>query len=327
MEKNIKDSMSQIVLEEARNFYDFAVKDLKDLRGFENFVYGFDDYVIRFVHSSHRSFNLVLAEIEFIDYLSNNGAAVSTVIFSKLGNISERINIDESNYFTVSLFTKAPGSFVKKEEMSNELFGILGEDIARLHRLTKSFKPVHFRNEWDQENYIEIYGKYILPEDNVIFEKYSEIVHKLNNIKRSNSNFGLIHTDLHFGNMYISNNNLTFFDFDDSSYHYFVSDIAIVLYYYFVFTNKEDDRVEKTKIILPEIIKGYRKIHPISKVALLQLNDFLKLREIVIYLVLMGDEHLRETNSNMNKFVESLRFNIVNDIPFYDDLEELVNTL
>ena len=45
--------------------------------------------------------------------------------------------------------------------------------------------------------------------------------------------YGLIHTDLHFGNMYYDGQTLTIFDWDDACYKHFISDIAIILFYTF----------------------------------------------------------------------------------------------
>jgi len=41
----------------------------------------------------------------------------------------------------------------------------------------------------------------------------------------------LIHTDVHAGNFFVDDGRITVFDFDDSSYQWFASDIAIALYY------------------------------------------------------------------------------------------------
>lgn len=325
MDEIIKDAMNESVLNQACKFYEFEGSDLINLHGFENFVYGFGDYVIRFVHSSHRSYEMVLAEIEFIDYLNNNGASVSTIIHSKMNNISERVVVNDTEYFTVTLFTKAPGAFIKKEEMNEELFYILGREIGKLHRVTKAFKPLHFRNEFDQENYIDLYHKYIPLEDAMIIKKCEEVIIKVKQIPKNNANYGLIHTDLHFGNIYKDNNRLTFFDFDDSSYHYFVSDIAVVLYYYFTFTNKEANRIKKGKVILESLLKGYRECHSISDEMLNHLNDFLKFRETILYLVLIGDDQFSNNNPTMELFISQLRTNILNDIPFFDDLNDLLD--
>jgi Ser/Thr protein kinase RdoA (MazF antagonist) len=154
MDDIIKQAMNESIIEKAEKLFDIKKEELFDLKGFENFVYGYNDKVIRFVHSYHRAYNDVLAEIEFIDYLRKNGASVPQVFLSVNGNISEKIMCDEHHYFTVSLFSKAEGTFVKKEEMNEELFYTLGKNIGLIHKLTKEYQPQHKRYEWYEEDYI-----------------------------------------------------------------------------------------------------------------------------------------------------------------------------
>ncbi len=327
MEKHIKDAMNNAVLKLAQEKYEYQIDDLVDLNGFENFVYGFGDFVIRFVHSKHRSYKMVLAEIEFIDYLSKNGASVSTIVHSKDGNIAEKFLLDNGDYFTVVVFTRAPGTFLKKDDMNEGLFFNLGREIGKLHKLSKDYVPENKRYTWDEEDYIGQFRKYLDDEDDFILIKATEIFNKIKSIPITKENYGLIHTDLHFGNMYIENNKLTFFDFDDSSYKYYISDIAIVLYYYFSFTNREADRCIKSKEILVPFMKGYNQYNNIEKEMFSMLNDFLKLRETILYLAVKADDHGETDNPGIKALLAYLRNNIVNEIPFFTDLESIIKNI
>lgn len=324
MEKTVRDSMNNSIIKKALKYYDFEPEELKDFKGFENFVYGYKDVVIRFVHSEHRTYDLVLAEIEFIDYLALNGASVTSVIKSKDGNISERIDCDNGHYFTVTLFTKAPGTFIKKEEMTPALFYSLGKDTGKIHHLTKQFKPTKRRYDWDQENYIEIYKKYLDKKDEIIITKAKNIQKKIKSIPKTNENYGLIHTDLHFGNIYLSDNNLTFFDFDDSSYKYLISDIAITFYYYFTFSNREADRTTKTIELLKPYLQGYLQYNQLDTDIFMHLNDFMKMRETILYLVIKGNEKGVKDKNKEHPFLAYLYNNIANDIPFFEDLDSIL---
>lgn len=324
MEKIITDAMNESVLKEGSTFYHYNPDMVTDLHGFENFVYGYDDMVIRFVHSAHRTYELVLAEIEFIDYLDHSGASVSTLIQSKSGNLVERIELDNNHYFSVMAFTKAKGTFLTKEQFTDDLFYLLGKEIAKLHLYTKDYTPKHKRHEWFEEDYITSCKPYLTKEDQNTLNKSVDIFHKIQSIPKTTNNYGLIHTDLHFHNMYYENGIFTFFDFDDSSYKYFMSDIAIVLYYYFVFNHPSiTDRITETKRILTPFMKGYNEINLIPKEDWKHLNDFLKLRETVLFLVLKADMHGKETNPGMLQLVTQLQYNIDHDIPFYHNLEFL----
>ena len=264
MELAIQQSLTDEVVKKASELYNTPFQSIKKIGGFENFVFEYNknnkDYILRFVHSSHRVTLQVLAELEFIDYLDKNDCAVSTVMHSENDNLVEVIEIDKNNYFTICVFEKAPGERCKKEDLTDDFYINFGQDVGKLHRLTKSYKPTHKRKNWDDELFLENI-KNILPEkDQKIIENYKNLIKKLQNLPKNIDNFGLIHTDLHFGNMFIYGGKLTFFDWDDSAYKHFISDIAIVLFYHFSFGDFSQEHIDKeSERILALFLEGYQQ--------------------------------------------------------------------
>jgi Ser/Thr protein kinase RdoA (MazF antagonist) len=258
--------------------------------------------------------------MEFIDYLKKNDASVPIVYHSINNQIVEKVSCENNQYFSITCYSKAKGSFVKKEDMNSELFYLLGKDIGRLHQLTKNYQPVNKRIEWYEEDYISDCIRYLTEEDELILKKSYEIFKKIKSLPKSENNYGLIHTDLHFHNMFYKEGKFTFFDFDDSSYKYFISDIAIVLYYYFVFNDRSSNRIEKTKEILVPFMKGYQTENKLDHKEFILLNDFLKLRETILYLVVKADSFKETNNPQTHHFLSYLKKNIEEDIPFYSDL-------
>lgn len=324
MEQIIQQAMNDDILAQASILYDFAKDTIKDIGGFENFVFEYEKnntpYIIRFVHSKHREYHYVLAELEFIDYLNRNGASVSTVIHSKDDHLVEKIELENGHYFTVAVFTKAKGAPVKQEEMNRELFKTLGKETGKLHRLTKDYIPKHRRYEWYEEDYVKTCKPFIKEEDQFTIDKAYQIIDKVKSFEKTKDTYGLIHTDLHFGNMFYHEGTFTIFDWDDSSYKYFISDIAIILYYYFVFGNRDKERIPTATWLLKAFFEGYDQENTIDKKLLYDLNDFLKLRETVLFLVLSAHNFAGD-HPGRNKFLEMLKNNIKNEIPFFESLE------
>lgn len=334
MNKIIQEAMTSAIVEEASKLYQFSMSDVKHIGGFENHVYEYEKdnkfYILRFVHNIHREEEHVIAELEFIDYLNQHGASVSTVVHSCNDRLVERVPLEDGNYFSISAFTKAPGGFVKEEDLGDELFYQLGKDVGILHRLSKEYHPKHRRYHWYEEDYVAACKPYVPAEDEDIIEQANKIIETIQSLPMTNDNYGLIHTDLHFGNMYYDNGTFTFFDFDDSSYKHYISDIAIILYYYFSFRSPIDEnRIDRTKQILRPFLRGYISEHKLDSSMFQYLNDFLKLRETVLYLVLKA--HIQgEPNPAREAFVQQLQFNIRNHVPFYESLtfvEELLEEL
>ena len=137
------------------------------------------EYILRFVHSSHRSFDLVVAEIEFIDFLFNSGANVSRVVKSKNNLVSEEVSTKSNGYFTVSAFIKAKGSFIKRDDLGPKFNYKFGKAVGRLHLLTKTYEPKHKRHEWYEEDYIEIGKRNLKPEDMYMLDKMETLIERL----------------------------------------------------------------------------------------------------------------------------------------------------
>lgn len=312
MEAYMKDHMTEDILDKTAKLYQLQRENISFLGGFENFVYQVEDsnqsLIIRFVHSNHRTLLEVLAEIEFIDYLSHHGASVSTVIHSKNDKIVEQIQIDKAQYFSVSVFEKAPGNCVQDVDKTPDFWEMFGSEVGRLHRLTKNFKPKHKRNHWYEEKIDEMADRTLEEDDKEVLELYTELKQRMMSLPIYRDNYGLIHTDLHFHNMYYQDNQLTFFDFDDSSYMYFISDIAIVIYYSFQHLVVGEHKVSKeeynrrVQAVFAPFMKGYYKENHLAKKDLLALNDFIRFRAALLYIVLVASGFKHHEDERYRRF-------------------------
>lgn len=115
MERAVEQQFSQEVLVEAARRFGLAADSLKLLGDFENYVYeGQKDgtsYILRLTHSSHRSTNLVLGELEWINYLAENGVSVAKALHSVAGKLAEEIPVGEG-YFVASFVPESKGQII-----------------------------------------------------------------------------------------------------------------------------------------------------------------------------------------------------------------------
>ena len=324
MEEIIKEALTDSVIDEAIRLFAIDKNQFKSLGGFENFVFEYDKedvtYVLRFVHSSHRDFNQVEAEIELIDYLYNNKGNVSQVVLSTGGNTLEKILGINDDYFTVASFVKAPGTFVDRSKIDDKFNYNFGKAVGHMHELTKGFKPVNKRIHWYEENLITHLGqKHLSEDDQFILDKLDKLVIKIKSLKIDNESYGLIHTDLHYGNMFYDGRTLTFFDFDDSAYKHYISDIAIIIFYQWGFTDLSSKDVEdKIYQFLKHFCEGYLEETKLDYEWFDHINDFLKLREIIMYIVLHAAGESKTTTPFAQKYFNKFRDRIKNDIPFFN---------
>lgn len=321
MEKYVKELLTEKLLSEIAVLYGISKEKLYFVGGFENIIYGFDknneSYILRITHSSHRTLSEVKSEIDFIHYLAKNNANVSTPINTVNNNLVEKLACSDGSYFIISAFTKAEGEVPSKQNATDKMFYNYGKTIGSFHRLTKTYKVskgIKKRYTWDQDLIITNANKYLSKEDSVILERLNEVVNEINTIPRNKDNFGLIHTDIHMGNFLVIDDKLSVFDFDDSAYQYFISDIAIALFY-LVFMQKEEDQIPLANRLMPHFMQGYLSENKLSKVDYLKIPLFLKLRLIILYIVIFRTLDVTE-NKFANFYINRYRDRIINNIPF-----------
>lgn len=323
MEKIIADAMNDSIIQESAQKYGVPFENIKRLGGFENFIYEFvkeeKEYVIRYVHSHHRSFDLVFAELEFVDYLAKNGANVSTVVHTIDDELLFTIPAQDGYYFTVCVFTKAKGTYVKKEDINDAFIENFGQAVGKLHRLTKSYQPKHLRTHFYEEDYIDIGRRHLQSHHQFVIDRAVAITDIIKQHPRTMDSYGLIHTDLHFGNMYYDGSQLTFFDFDDASYKPFISDIAIILFYTFGISSLSDPEIEDKCIdFLIPFMKGYEKENTLDVKWFLKLNDYFMLRQVILFMVIhaAGEEVIQGPWGK--RFIDKFEPRIKNNTPFFD---------
>ena len=108
--------------------------------------------------------------------------------------------------------------------------------------------------------------------------------------------------------MYFDQEKLTFFDFDDSSYKHFLSDIAIIIYYSFMFENaSQTEYNQKVKEFLSDFLIGYQKENDFDLDFFVNINDFILLRSLVLYIVVIGSGYKISDDPQKIKFAKLVR--------------------
>ncbi len=237
MDRRIKSLYSDKILLEAAARYGIDRSKIKKLGGFESFIYEYEkngeNKILRIAHSYHRSMIDLHAEMEWINYLGENGADVAGAVKSESGRLAEKIDIGDS-YFIASSIEKADGTHVKKEHWNKDLFKAWGKAIGKLHKITKDYVPIKTpRFRWDDEYLIKDFKRYLPESEVVISEKTQGIIDEIKRLETGRDSYGLIHTDIHHGNFFWDNGKITIFDFDDCAYKHLISDIAIAVFHHF----------------------------------------------------------------------------------------------
>jgi amicoumacin kinase len=283
------------VRDEAACRYGVQPSDLASLVAFENFVYECtnedgDELILRISHSTRRTVDYTLGEVEFVRYLAAAGLPVARPVLSESGHFVERIeDIEPGKYFVVTAFERAPGYVFDdapplKNQWKPALFQELGRIFARLHERAQGYKPSNprfKRQEWHEYDVVDV-SRFAPWEEHVVRERTAAIIERLNRLPRSADGYGLIHADIHPHNFCFDDGRITVFDFDNSEYAWFVKDIAVILFYV-ARAERAEHRDEAAAAFLAPFLQGYREVRRCDPAWLSALPDMLALQRSMNY--------------------------------------------
>ncbi|MCM3454348.1 phosphotransferase [Heyndrickxia oleronia] len=328
MERLVEMQFTETVLTEILKRFNLT-PDYQKLGDFENYVFEVYDQnhtpkILRVTHHSHRSKEELESELDWIQYLCNCGIKIPNVITSPVGNTVEAFEANQS-YFFASLFEKALGQPVKVDgpSFNEKLFYKWGKTIGRIHKYTKDYlrtPGIVQRAQWDENDLLDL-DKYYIGEDALLLGKVNKVIENIKELPKERNSFGLIHTDIHHGNFFYDGEMIQVFDFDDASYQYFVSDIAIPLYYatnskHFYGTREE--RNQFAQKFLHAFLDGYDEENHLTREWLTTLPLFLKLRDIDLYAVFNKKVAPEDRNERVLHWLKEIRERIENEVAIVD---------
>ncbi|HKJ26954.1 MAG TPA: phosphotransferase, partial [Anaerolineales bacterium] len=309
------------VLEEFTKRYNIPSTTLKEVGGFESFIYEYKDngqaYILRITHSGRRSQAMILGEVDWINYLVEGGAGASQVINSKDGALVELVQDGHGEYFISTVFEKAPGVPPDDFGWSDALFKTIGKTVGKLHSLTKAYIPKNakaYRPQWDDP--IILANETWLPEgEGHIFQKYQEIIEFCHTLPQIREEYGLVHFDIHSGNFFVDeDSSIHLFDFDDCHYSWFANDIAIALFYRISGAKRKTAFIDN---FMKHFISGYQTENNFRAEWLDLIPMFLKQREIDLYAVVHRSFDMATTDNKWAlRYMDGRREKIENDVPF-----------
>lgn len=283
MIKQVFRDLSGEVIEQAAQRYGTVPSKLQSLGAYENLVFHFPAAtgrrILRLTHSSHRTQNAVEAELDWVRHLTQLKIPCASPLPSTQNNLTERIEL-ASGYITASSFVRVPGE--RLSVWNGSLLFYLGGLMARMHLANKSYLPRSteiMRHRWSEE--VLTRAQQIIPDEPSVVRKCEEMECTLRKLPASPDNFGLIHADVHEGNFHAADNQIKLFDFDDCHYSWFVNDIAILMYESLV---KQQINRENFRAMFTCFAQGYQKHLPLPPDWLEQLQLFLRLRDIYVFL-------------------------------------------
>lgn len=218
-------------------------------------------FFLRFIPTEEKPKEKILAELEFLSYLRDNGYPAVETILSKSGNELEVVDTPWGTFCAVA-FKKASGKQISEMPLTKDLIFGLGRTLGKLHKLSSEFCPVNNnRNDWEEtacwmEDVLSTF-----PDETAAKSELSILKAYFSKLPTTKENFGLIHYDFEPDNVFYNEITKIYnpIDFDDAMYHWYALDIEQSLD-----SIKEDMPEEQVEPSVNEFIKGYRLEYAIS---------------------------------------------------------------
>lgn len=293
MLKALQDLFSDRMVEEAAARYGIPTDHLKQLGGFESYVYEFTrndkPYVLKVTHTMRRSEEYIMGELEWLNFLADAGIAVARAIPSLAGRLVERVPDGAGGDWLLIAYERAPGHRVTAADWNDQLFTEWGRVMGRMHRTTQSYRlsnPAFKRQEWFEEDQLNA-RKYLPATEAAVIARADELMASIRALPTPPDAFGMLHTDLSHGNFFVHQGRITAFDFDDCGYNWFASDIAVSLYSALNWAPvKIMDRNAFAGSYMTAFFRGYREEYQLDPVWLPRIHDFLLLRDLLVFIVM-----------------------------------------
>lgn len=326
------------------------------------------DYVLRLTPPSEDTdLDATRATLAFLKFLAGGGIQVPEPVESLAGGLVETIP-DPTNPgglpYLAAVFVRAAGFLAEEMPVmvwEDALLEAIGSAVGRFHARSSQYRPLPAldRPHWEQG------GSCFHPSRELsaaaspdsphhwIMEKRAAVLADIERLPRDPGSYGLIHADLHFGNVYFerldipgaaseacgsapsptendgtprdagvqgtmsgSSWSVTLLDFDDCAYGWYAMDIAMNLLDAAVLRAPEDWDKFASAFLIP-YLRGYRSARLFEPEWLARLPLFLKLLEIGLYLMVADDYHPQDHESWIGKFMAGRRERIAAGLPVF----------
>ncbi|OKP79991.1 hypothetical protein A3844_27690 [Paenibacillus helianthi] len=306
--------MEQGLIKEVLSLLDLDLSDYKLIGGYNNNVFEVGSntkFIVKILEDSVVSELKSLAESEWLDYLLSRGLNVARPIRRQGKDFIQRINDD---YYFVC-YEKINGIHIHQTNNAMwraPLFERWGEAMGHIHTASKAYTANHAFPCWNENKILLQFESAQLP--TILIEKWFKHIEVLKKLPVSTDNFGLIHGDLHHGNLLIRENSLSIIDFGDSEYHWYAYDLAIVIYH----TTQAIIKNERNNFIrrfYQEFMEGYVRGNPDTNFTQ-DIDYFIQLRHLYSFTYHSIYADKSQLTEQQLKYLKDMELSLINDEPY-----------
>lgn len=258
-------------------------------------------FILRAIKADNQHGKMTVNETEWITHLHKNGIGVPVLVRSEKDLFVEQAGSGEMLY-NGYCYQKVPINFTKEDHWYDPHFiQELGSTVGKMHTLTESFNPSEPENipSWKSPEWISNPEKYFPKSQKKVIDPILELKDEISKLTKGKRNYGLIHDDLHTGNIFKVDGKIIILDFECLHLNWFIAEIAsTLLFRTWIGQDKENHKTKEIAIhFLRDFINGYKKEHNLEDNWQKKIPLFLKLREISLFATLPNTDVKTAENS------------------------------
>ena len=242
-----------------------------------------ETHFLRLTHRDDRTTADVAAEVDWIRFLVAEGLGVCRPIADRDGRTLLQVDDD----WTAVTFARVRGNPCSLEEFTPPVFERMGEFLGCLHRVSAGYTPADgapTRLHWHALDSPDRVLASWSPEDAPLARRFEASCDRLSSIRVAPERYGLIHGDMHRGNIFLHKGGIDVYDFDDCCQAFLAMDLAHALYYS-LWERRYLPEPERTRLaheFLTPLLRGYRREQDFGEDELALLPDLLEYRELAV---------------------------------------------
>ncbi|MGV3526388.1 MAG: phosphotransferase enzyme family protein [Candidatus Sericytochromatia bacterium] len=219
-------------------------------------------FVLRLTPVSHRSEAALRAELAWLAHLHQAEVAVCRPLLSQEGRHLEPLET-AAGPFWASAFAWLEGAALTPADWREKHLEQLGKLAGHLHQQAQVLSPEQqaARPDWRQDSYFERVEALRPPDWEWLPERIGACREVLTQLSQDANHYGLIHGDLHRGNLFWQDVYPVVFDFDDCHLGWFAQDLAVMLYHSKSLTEPPPG-ADFQNWFLAQLKRGYERVMP-----------------------------------------------------------------
>lgn len=306
--------------------YNFPLIGIDFIGNSQNLVFKYKENkinkYIRITSSSLRSYNEIEAEVNWLLFLKTKNISVGEPCISNSDSYIEETFLNEKTFYCV-VFKEAIGKPIEViTDLLPDLYVKWGKFTGELHYLNIEFHQEHKtsrfpRKDWfNAPHFTTDVDKYLHDQDdNIIAKNLKLLISDISSLEQNNSNYGLIHSDLHLNNCFNNENKLSFYDFDNAEYGFYSMDIAAIVSCFIASNNDLSNINENLSIFWEYFLLGYSYKNHIDKINIEHLDKMLLLRDFQTYLHIakLKSKNVDLNDNNMGIDIKTWKENLLNN--------------